>query len=168
MDQNKVENARISWNEVFIKILETLSMRSTCSKLQTAAIIVRDKNIISSGYNGTACGDIECSTYWRKYHEKNNISVSFNEWIKTSAFRDLHRDWSTENEIHAELNTLRWISKNEIDKCELYTLYSPCKICAKEIIAYGVKTIYYKFLYKNDIHPIKKLEENNIKCIQII
>ena len=103
--------------------------------------------------------------------KKNKIP--FDEWIKTQEFKDLHSKWSIIHEMHAEMNALQWISKSDVDDTySIYTYMSPCEQCAKHILAYGIKTLYYHIEYcgriKGDIGGIEYLKNNDVKCIQII
>lgn len=158
---------RISWHEFFINVMEILTKRSSCIKLKTAALIVHDTQILSIGYNGTFPGDVECNNYWFEYYKTTSQSISFADWCKTDEFRSLHRKWSLANEIHAEANALKWISRKDTKDCVMYTLYSPCDLCAKDIIAHNIKTVYYKHLYKHGEESLKKLDKYGVKCIKL-
>jgi dCMP deaminase len=175
-------NTRISWVEVFSKMCKLLKDRSTCLKYQTSAIVVKGTQILGIGYNGTASKQHECCKVWYDHWDVNYISdknvnenavkIPFNEWIKTDQFRDLHSEWSALNEIHAEVNALNWVSKKNIDDtCAIYTYYSPCEQCAKQILSYGIKYIYYCYEYKgrtgNGLNGLKFLRDNGVKCTQI-
>ncbi len=163
---------RISWQEVFMDMCKTLRKRSRCLKYQTAAIVVKGSQILGIGYNGTASKQKECCNYWHDYWDLSGVQVSFSEWVKTEQFRDLHSKWSVINEIHAEVNALNWISKRDIDDtCVLYTYYSPCEQCAKQILSYGIKNVYYCNEYRgrtsSGTDGLKFLRERGINCSQI-
>lgn len=162
------EQNRISWHNVYIEILQTLIRRCSCLKLKTAAIIVKDTQIIALGYNGTFAKHIECDSHWREVYRKKQSHIPFEDWLATDEFRLKHREWSKVNEIHAESNALRWLSRDVSQTCVMYTLYSPCSACTKEIIAHGVKTVYYKHKYKHGDHALITLWNADIPCIQII
>lgn len=138
------------------------------SKLNTAAMIVKDNQIISTGINGTFPGHTECIEKWKSYYDehifKTRSNSTFDKWINTDQFRQLHREWSRKYEIHAEANCLRWLPPND-DNYVLYTLYSPCDLCAKDIVTHNIKTIYYKYLYKHGEEALNTLAEYGIKCI---
>lgn len=159
---------RPSWNKTFKDILEVFTRRSKCLKYKTAAMIVCGSQILSFGYNGAFSKCKECDEYWHQYYLKKRISVSFDEWILTKEFRTLHREWSKTNEIHAEVNTLNWISKRDVtDEYILYTTYSPCDACSKEIISYGIKHIRYVYEYPSGADALIRLRDAGVKCIQI-
>lgn len=163
-------NSRISWNDVFMEFAESLCKRSCCVKYKTASIITDGTQIVSLGYNGTFSKSIECEDYWRNYMKSDSVlfKESFLDWIHTKDFKDKHREWSEKNEVHAEINALNWISKKDItDNYKLYTVLSPCDQCAKTIISYGIKTLYYRIEYHKGINALKLLRENGVVCIKI-
>lgn len=166
-------NNRPKWDGTFSDILDVFAKRSTCLKYKTAAMIVSGSQIISFGYNGTFSRCTECDAYWLNYYRntyvaKTSVTSTFEEWIRTEEFRTLHREWSKNHEIHAEVNALNWISKRNIDDTYiLYTTYSPCDACAKAIISYGIKTIKYKHKYPNGEAALVRLIGQGVKCIQI-
>ncbi len=157
---------RPTWNKTFMDIVEKIAERSLCLKYKTACIIVDGTQIISIGYNGTQSHCIECSDYWKEYHKDKDLSI-FEEWIQSDNFKDLHREWSKKNEIHAESNALTWISKRLVNNYTLYTLYSPCDLCAKEILNYGIKNIYYRYQYPSGKDSLKLLEGKGIVIKQV-
>jgi dCMP deaminase len=164
---------RVSWHTVFINMCSVLRQRSLCLKYQTSAIVVKGTQILGIGYNGTASKQEECYHYWKNYWSINNINMPFDEWIKTDEFKNLHSKWSVLNEIHAEVNALNWVSKWNIDEtCAIYTYYSPCENCAKQILSYGIKKLYYCYKYSgrnvSGTDGIKFLQDRGIYCEQII
>jgi deoxycytidylate deaminase len=168
-------NKRASWNEVFMNMLEPLTGRCACLKLKASAIITKGTRIIANGYNGTFHGAKECSDYWKEVFldiyrndkSKQNLEEAMNDWFVSEEFRKLHRTWSLANEIHAEANALSYISKDEGPECTMYSMYSPCDACAKSIIGYGIKTVYYKYKYKHGDNALSTLKNHNVKCEQI-
>ena len=183
---------RQSWEQTFMNMCKDIAKRSLCVKYQTSALIVKGTQIVSFGYNGTAPKKEECYDYWIKYYDElksespdnpnkkrkleqcDELSTeSFKEWIKTQEFKNLHSKWAIIHELHAEMNALQWISKNDIDDTyALYTYMTPCEQCAKHILSYGIKTLYYHIEYhgrvKGDVCGIDYLKNNDVNCIQII
>lgn len=132
---------RIPWESIFIDMCKILRQRSLCRKYQTSAIVVKGTQILGIGYNGTASKQEECDHYWKDYHDINDISMDFREWLKTEEFRNLHSKWSTITEIHAEVNALNWVSKRDIDDtCAIYTYYSPMRAMRETNIIIWFKT----------------------------
>lgn len=159
---------RPSWDETFRDILEVFAKRSRCLKYKTSAMVVSGSQILAFGYNGTFSKCAECDEYWRQYYLKKRVRLPFNEWIDSQEFRDIHREWSKVNEIHAEVNALNWISKRDIsDSYVLYTYYSPCDACSKEIISYGIKNVRYIYEYPSGQEALTRLKEAGVLCIKI-
>lgn len=167
-ESDKHNNKRYSWHKIFIEILETIVKRCCCLKLQTSAIIVQGTQIIAMGYNGTFEKHPECNDYWYDYYKKRNIAIEFDKWIATDEFKLLHREWSKEYESHAESNALRFLSRNLSKKCVMYSLYSPCIWCAKDIIAHKIQCVYYKYKYKHGNQSIVTLQLAGIPCVQVV
>ena len=160
---------RVSWDEVFIQFLENLARRSTCLKLKTSAIIVQDTQIISLGYNGTFPHADECCDYWHAIYKKKNLLIPFDYWLTTDEFRDAHREWSCSEEVHAEANALKWVNKRDItDDTIMYSLNSPCDACAKDIIAHGIKTVFYKHKYKRGDNALERFKKYGVVCRQLV
>lgn len=118
-------NERIGWDEYFASLACLISSRSPSQKLKVGAIIVKDRRVISSGYNGYPSG---CE----------HISI--------------HRDGHEINTIHAEQNAISDASRRgvAIEDATIYVTHFPCINCAKYIISSGIKEIVYLDDYKND------------------
>lgn len=160
---------RPTWNMVFMEQLIRLSKRRRCLKIQTAALIAVDTRVVCFGYNGTFAKHTECNDYWRQYYTDYIVGVaSFDEWTRTTMFKDMHREWSKNNEVHAEANALSMISKLDIrDQHVMYTMYSPCDACAKAILSYGLKHIYYKIEYSRGDNALIRLRDAGVTCKKI-
>jgi len=159
---------RPSWESIFIEMAELIAKRSVCLKIKTATVIVRGTQVVALGYNGTFSGCDECVTYWRNKHKEMNIEISLDEWVQTNEFKHLHREWSKAREVHAEANAFRQITEKDAHGCHMYSLYSPCDQCAKQIISYGIKKVYYKYKYKHGNDAIDLLKSCGIECINFI
>ncbi len=94
---------------------------------------------------------------------------SFHCWIHTNQFRTLHREWSAINEIHAECNALSYLSKFDNRKCIMYTIYSPCDSCTKEIINYKnvISEVRYLYMYHRGENAIQRLRKHGVICTQL-
>ena len=157
---------RPTWNDIYMSMCETLAKRSTCLRLQTAALLVKENVIVSVGYNGVPSKQEHCYEYWRK----NNIYSTLTELLKSDYFYTEHHKWSTINEIHGEMNAILFAGKNGISlrNSTLYTLYSPCIQCAKAILTSGIKQVYYKHTYQRNTEGISFLQKNQIQIQQVI
>lgn len=138
--------------QTFKDILLILKKRSTCVRVQVAAIIVKDGRIISTGWNGTTSGSKHC----------NEIFNAFN-FDATE-----HHNFSLKNEIHGEMNAIAMAAKNgmAVNGCDLYTTDSPCFDCAKLIKAVGIKRVFYVREYDRE-STIQWLNEHNIETVKL-
>lgn len=123
-----------------------LSLRSTCTRLAVGATIVRDRRIISGGYNGSASGDDHC--------EEKGCYIEEGHCMRT---------------IHAEANALLQCAKFGVvtEGAELYVTHFPCLQCTKMIVQAGITTIYYLNDYRNHPYAEKLLKQNGSACIKV-
>lgn len=140
----------------FLNIAEEIAKDSHCISLHVGAVLVKDKRIISTGYNGTAAGFINCDDYF-----KNKQYT-----------RDEHHTFSEAFEIHAEVNSIIYAARNGISiaDCSIYITHQPCKNCLKMLCAAGIKNIYYRYEYDKanyDTLTKKMLKDLNVKIKQI-
>nr|HID57906.1 cytidine deaminase [Desulfobacterales bacterium] len=139
---------RPAWEEYFMEIATLISKRSTCLRRKVGAILVKDKRILATGYNGAPTGlrhclDIGC------LREKEKIS--------SGERHELCRG------LHAEQNAIIQAALHgvSIKGSTLYCTNLPCSICTKMLINAGVKKIVYKEGYAD---PMSKdmLKQANI------
>jgi len=145
---------RTNWNTTMMEIAELIARnRSTCANIKVGCVISKDNRIVSIGYNGVPSGFKHCSEIWDNSLEH---------------FKSKHSEWSNINEIHAEMNAILFAAKNGINLngTKLYTTYSPCVNCAKNIQAVGVTHVCYKYDYKSN-DGINILKNRNIPCEKI-
>ena len=116
---------RLSWDEYFAKIVEVTAERSSCDRLHVGCLLVKDNRIVSQGYNGFLPG---CP--------------------HTSVVRNNHEQAT----VHAEQNALCDCAKRGVSCAEstAYVTHYPCIICARLLLAAGIKEIKYLEDYKND------------------
>ena len=129
---------RPSWDEYFMEITTLVARRSTCLRRQVGAVIVKDKNILASGYNGAPSGVAHC--------------------IDVGCLRERLKIPSGERHelcrgLHAEQNAIIQAAKHgtNIDSSTLYCTTMPCIICSKMIINSGIKRIVYQEGYPDDL-----------------
>lgn len=120
---------RPSWDNYFVKLAQHVSSRSTCTRKQVGAVIVRDKIILSTGYNGSIRNTEHCSEV--------GCLLENGHCIRT---------------IHAEANALVQAAKNgiNINGSTIYTTASPCFYCFKLLANAGIARIFYSELYGTD------------------
>jgi len=119
---------RVGWHEYFMNIAKQAATRSTCARKNVGAVIVRDKTILSTGYNGSIRGMPHCD----------------------EAGHDMENDHCVAT-IHAEANAIIQAAKNgvRIEDGELYTTASPCWSCFKLIANSGIRRIYFGEFYRD-------------------
>lgn len=140
---------RLSPNDYFSNIALLVSQRSTCPRLHVGALIVKNGEILSTGYNGAPKGQPHCM-------DKGCI-IENGHCIRA---------------IHAEQNAIiqlgNTIQNNDTGELEMYVTDYPCKICAKMIVQAGIKKIHFVRRYSGSVHDeyTKQLfETSNVKTI---
>lgn len=120
--------SELSKHVIFLNIAKEISKMSKCVSFKVGALIVKENRIISTGYNGTPAGYVNCSEVF---------SVGFD--------RNTHHDFSENFEIHAELNSILCAARNgiNISGSILYSTLQPCNDCLKMICNSGIKEIFY-------------------------
>ena len=138
-----VKKIRVSWEKYFMNIAIEVATRSTCDRKNVGAVIIRDKTILSTGYNGSIRGLPHCDEVG---HEMVN-----NHCVRTT---------------HAEANAIVQAAKNgvSINESEIFVTASPCYNCFKLIANSGIKTIYYDEFYRDE-RIINYASEANIELI---
>lgn len=121
-------NNRVSWETYFMNIATEVATRSTCDRKHVGAVIVRNKNILSTGYNGSIKGLPHCDEVGHEMVDGHCIRTT-----------------------HAEANAIVQAAKNgvSIDNSEIFVTASPCYNCFKLIANSGIKVIYYRELYRD-------------------
>jgi dCMP deaminase len=136
---------RISWDEYFLKLAMLVAERSTCLRHHVGAIIVKDKRILTTGYNGAVSGMKSC--------------------LELGCMRDrLKIESGTRHElcraVHAEQNSIiqAGLYGINVSGSTMYITHSPCIICAKMIANAGIKRIvtFADYPDKNALELFKK------------
>ncbi|MBI2655103.1 cytidine/deoxycytidylate deaminase family protein [Candidatus Woesearchaeota archaeon] len=120
---------RANWEQYFMNIAKEVASRSTCDRKHVGALIVRDKTILSTGYNGSIRGMPHCDDIGHMMEDNHCVAT-----------------------IHAETNAILQAAKNGvmIDKAEVYITASPCWPCFKMLANAGIKKIYYGEFYRDE------------------
>src|SRR5512145_213066 len=123
--------ARPSWDEYFMEITHLVARRSTCLRRQVGAVLVKDKNILATGYNGSPSGVAHCLDVGCLREQMG---------IPSGERHELCRG------LHAEQNAIIQAAKHgtNIDGATLYCTTMPCIICTKMIINAGIKKVVYE------------------------
>lgn len=149
-----MSDLRIGWDEYFIKIAEMISDRSTCSRAKIGAVIVRDRSILATGYNGSPAGQPHCTDVGCLVYKSSDPDGN----IEENCFRT----------IHAEINAITQAAKNGtmINGADIYITASPCYHCLKTLINTGIKRIFYLKPYKLEkIRPL--LDSSHVELIRV-
>jgi dCMP deaminase len=136
---------RVGWHEYFMNIAKQAATRSTCSRKNVGAVIVRDKTILSTGYNGSIRGMPHCDEVGHDMENDHCVAT-----------------------IHAEANAIIQAAKNgvRIEDGELYTTASPCWSCFKLIANSGIRRIYFGEFYRDE-KSIKIARQLGIELIDL-
>ncbi len=131
-----------SWDEYFMNVAHTIKGRSSCLTRQIGAIIVRDKRIISTGYNGTPAGIRNCN-------EGGCPRCSARVEGKIESGKELEKCTCS----HAEENAVVQAALHGISTkgTTLYTTFTTCTQCAKIIINAGIKKVVAEHPYPDDL-----------------
>ena len=146
-------NSRPSWDQYFMEIAALVAKRSTCMRRAVGAVLVKDKRILATGYNGAPSGIRHC--------------------IEVGCLRETLQVASGERHelcrgIHAEQNAIIQAAYHgvPIQGASLYCTNLPCSICTKMLINAGIRTIYYRSGYADELSR-DLLEEAGIEVIQL-
>lgn len=120
---------RVSWDEYFLRIATEVSSRATCPRKHVGAVLVRDRSILATGYNGSVrgmphCDDVKCS-------------IVDGHCVRT---------------VHAELNAIAQAARNgaRVEGSTAYVTALPCWSCAKVLFNAGIARVVYSEAYRPD------------------
>jgi len=120
---------RVSWDRYFMNLAVQAATRSTCPRKHVGAVIVRDKSILSTGYNGSIRGAPHC--------DEAGCLMDNGHCVRT---------------VHAEANALVQAARNgvRLEGAHIYVTASPCFNCFKLIANAGLSTVFYGEFYRDD------------------
>lgn len=136
---------RVDWHSYFMNIARQVSTRSTCDRKHVGAVIVRDRTILSTGYNGSIRGMPHCDDVGHVMENEHCVAT-----------------------VHAEANAIIQAAKNgvRIDGAEIYTTASPCWSCFKLLANAGILRIYYGEFYR-DTRSIEVARHLGIELVDL-
>lgn len=140
---------RPGWDSYFMEIASLVSKRATCLRRQVGAVIVKEKNILSTGYNGAPSGITHCEVTGCLREKLNVPSGERHELCRG---------------LHAEQNAIIQAAYHgvSIKGSTLYCTNLPCSICSKMIINAGIRRIIYKDGYMDQLAE-EMITESGIK-----
>jgi len=140
--ENKPKNKQERLDRVYLKMAREWSENSYCKRNRVGCLVVKNKTIISDGYNGTPSG------FPNKCEDENNFTLP--------------------TVLHAEANAITKLAKNNnsAEGATLYVTLSPCFECAKMIIQAGIVRVVYSEQYRKT-ESFDLFEEAGIEVKQI-
>ena len=141
---------RTSWEDYFMNIAKQVAARSTCDRKNVGSVIVRNKTILSTGYNGSVRGMPHCDEIGHMMENGHCVAT-----------------------IHAEANAILQAARNGvcIEDSEIYITSSPCWSCFKMMVNAGIKKIYYGEFYRDEriFETARKLEIDliHLECLRV-
>lgn len=148
----ETKHVRPSWDEYFMEIADTVSKRATCDRGRSGCVIVRDRQILVTGYVGSPKGLPHCDDVGhqlkRTVHEDGTVTQ---HCVRT---------------VHAEQNAICQAAYYGIRLAgaTIYVTISPCLTCAKLIINAGIKEVVYGGDYAFTAQTEKLLKEAHVLC----
>ena len=138
-----VKDERPSWNEYFMNVAHEVAKRSTCERAQVGAVIVKDKRILTTGYNGSPRGLPHCTDV--------GCLMDNGHCVRT---------------LHAEQNAIIVAALHGVitEGATIYITHQPCFLCAKMIINAGIIQIVYDKDYPDD-RASEFLEQAGVELI---
>lgn len=147
------EDGRPSWETYFMDIAQLVAKRSTCLRRSVGAVVVKEKRVLSTGYNGAPMNVAHC-----------RVTGCIREQMKipSGERHELCRG------IHAEQNAIIQAAYHgaSIKDADLYCTNLPCSICAKMIINAGIRTIYYLSGYADTMSE-EMLKEAGVDVLKL-
>jgi len=124
-----MSDTRKPWDQYFMDIAQMVATRATCDRKHVGAMLVRDRIILSTGYNGSIRGMPHCDEAGHMMENGHCVAT-----------------------IHAEANAILQAARNGVrtDGCDIYTTASPCWPCFKLIANSGMKRIVFGEFYRDE------------------
>lgn len=142
---------RPSWTDYFMQIAELVSSRASCVRRKVGAVIVKEKQILATGYNGVPSKIHHCS---------ENECIRNIRNIPSGQRHELCRG------LHAEQSAIIQAAVHgvSIAEAELYCTTQPCVVCAKMIINARIRKVFFEGAYPDTL-SLEMLKEGNIELI---
>jgi dCMP deaminase len=128
---SEIVEKRPTWDEYFLMLAKLAATRSTCLAFPVGAVIVKDRQVLATGYNGSPSGTVHCTARGYCYPGMRTCRES-GEFPSRA--------------IHAEANAIAQAAKHGISTggASIYITLEPCVSCLKLIISSGIKEVYYE------------------------
>ncbi len=143
------------WDERFMQLAETVAGWSSCyqENRHVGAVTVKDKHILTTGYNGAPSGIDSCSERGECLRRKENIASGTRQEVCYA--------------VHAEQNAIIQAAKFGIslEGATIYVTHQPCVICTRMIINSGIKRVIYKNGYPDEF-ALKLFSQSDVELIK--
>lgn len=148
-----IQGKRPSWDSYFMQMAQVVAGRSTCLRRQVGAVMVKDKRILCTGYNGSPAGLQHCDEVGCL---RQSLSVPSGERHEIC------------RAVHAEQNALIQAAKHgvAIAGADLYTTHQPCVLCTKMMINVGIKRVVYTHSYPDQL-AVTMAREAGLELVQL-
>ncbi len=152
-DRKEPADLRPPWDLYFLNITEQIAERSTCLRRKTGALLVKDKRILATGYNGAPSGLKHCFEVGCLREDREIASGEHHELCRG---------------LHAEQNAIIQAALHgiKINGATLYSTHQPCVLCAKMLINAGVKEIFFRDKYPDKLAE-DILKETKVKVVHL-
>ena len=136
MKEGDTKETRPSWDDYFLGLAHAASKRSTCNRGRSGTVIVRDKQVLATGYVGSPTGMPHCD-------DVGHLIKKVMDWDGTLSEHCLRT-------VHSEQNAICQAAKRgiSIDKSTVYTRMTPCRSCAMLLINCGVERVVCERRYQ--------------------
>lgn len=140
------EHIRPSWDQYFINIAKVAATRATCLRKKVGAVIVRDKTLLATGFNGSPRGQVHCTD------PGVGCEMEDNHCVRTQ---------------HAENNAVTQAAKHgtSINGATIYSTASPCYVCAKQLVNAGIVRVVFGEKYRYDERCEKLFHDAEIEVV---
>lgn len=140
------KDQRLDWDQYFLAQAKITAMRSTCTRLEVGAVLVKEKRVIASGYNGSVADSTHCID--------EGCYVVDGHCVRT---------------VHAEANAILQCAKFGVPTSEttIYVTHFPCLQCTKQLIQAGIKEVVYASDYRNHDLAIQLFNEAKVKVRKV-
>lgn len=137
---------RPDWDSYFMKIAYAVSERSTCDRAYVGCVLVYEKRILTTGFNGSPAGQEHCD-------EIGHLLVD-GHCVRT---------------IHAETNAIIQAALHGIStrSCTCYVTHFPCLNCTKALINAGITRLIYNVAYRKDENAVEFLHKANVEISEL-
>lgn len=137
--------SRISREQMWMDMAEVASRRATCSRASVGALVVRDNDILSQGYNGPPSGEAHCLG--------NSCPL-----INGGCSRSIHAE---RNAVERALNKLG----TDLNMCTLFSTHGPCPECASSILQAKISKVFYRYSYR--LQKLELLIDGGVEVFRI-